>query len=96
MTKQEIISQLKLMENQHVFIINSAKVKNPSYFNLYFLKINDNKYLACDSLAGFIYGEIIPENYMTIEKVTEMIFGYFKTGFKFTGIKYAELPKVIG
>lgn len=32
---------------------------------------------------------------MNIENVTEMICEYFKLGFKFTGTKSVELPKVI-
>lgn len=54
MTKEIIKEKLITMKEQHILELHCGKVKKPEYINLYFLKINNDKFLACDSLAGFL------------------------------------------
>ncbi|MGL5151646.1 MAG: hypothetical protein ACRC7N_13865 [Clostridium sp.] len=56
------------------------KAKKKTYSKLYFLKLNDDKYLVCNILGGFVIGIIIEENYMALEKKLEMIQGYLDEG----------------
>lgn len=96
MGAQEIIQNLSEMEEQNVLELRATKISdNIIYPHLFFLKINDNKYLACDQLIGFIYGTIIPENYMTIEKTATMIEGYLKLGYKIVDIYDPKFPEKI-
>lgn len=68
MIKEQVREKLLEMKEQYIFEITGEKAKKKTYSKLYFLKLNDNKYLACDILAGFIIGTIIKENYMILEK----------------------------
>ena len=64
MKKVEVKEKLLEMKEQYVFEITGEKAKKKTYSKLYFLKLNDDRYLACDILlAGFIIGTIIEENY---------------------------------
>lgn len=95
LNKESIASVLKEMKNQHILKIDGHSLKNITYLHLYFLKINDNRYLACNILQGFLIGTIIEENYMSLEKVTTMIYGYIKEGYKFSEIFDPKFDKVI-
>lgn len=95
MTKEEVRQKLLEMKEQYIFEITGEKAKKKTYSKLYFLKLNDNRYLACDVLAGFIIGTIIEENYMTLEKTLEMIQGYLDEGYILVGISNPKFPKII-
>ncbi|MGL4866337.1 MAG: hypothetical protein ACRC4T_24865 [Cetobacterium sp.] len=95
MTKEQIESCLLNMENQCVFEITGKTAKKATYFKLYFLKLNNNKFLACDILAGFLIGTIIEENYMTIERTIKMIQEYFQDGYSFEKIFNPNFPKIV-
>ncbi|MGL5412954.1 hypothetical protein [Cetobacterium sp.] len=95
MTKEEVRQKLLEMKEQYIFEITGEKAKKKTYSKLYFLKLNDNRYLACDVLAGFVIGTIIEENYMTLEKTLEMIQGYLDEGYILVGISNPKFPKVI-
>ena len=95
MTKEEVREKLLEMKEQYIFEITGEKAKKKTYSKLYFLKLNDNRYLACDILAGFVIGTIIEENYMTLEKTLEMIQGYLDEGYILVGISNPKFPKVI-
>lgn len=83
------------MKKQYIFEITGEKAKKKTYSKLYFLKLNDNRYLACDVLAGFVTGTIIKENYMTLEKTLEMIQEYLDEGYTLAGISNPQFPRVI-
>lgn len=95
MTEGQIKDCLLTMKNQYVFEISGKTAKKATYFKLYFLKLNDNKFLACDILAGFLIGTIIEENYMSIDRTTKMIQEYFEDGYSFEKIFNPNFPKVI-
>lgn len=95
MTKEKIQEKLITMKEQHILELHCGEVKKPEYINLYFLKINNDKFLACDSLAGFLYGTIVPENYMSLGKVSEMIYEHTEKGFVFKKISNPKFYKVI-
>ncbi|MGL5151825.1 MAG: hypothetical protein ACRC7N_14760, partial [Clostridium sp.] len=75
--------------------ITGEKAKKKTYSKLYFLKLNNDRYLACDILAGFVIGSIIEENYMTLEKTLEMVQGYLDEGYMLAGISNPQFPRVI-
>ncbi|MGL5903948.1 MAG: hypothetical protein ACRCZO_14805 [Cetobacterium sp.] len=95
MTKEEVRDKLLGMKEQYVFEITGEKAKKKTYSKLYFLKLNNNRYLACDILAGFVIGTIIEENYMTLEKTLEMIQGYLDEGYTLVGISDPKFQRVI-
>lgn len=95
MTKEEVRKKLLEMNEQYVFEITGEKAKKKTYSKLYFLKLSNDRYLACDILAGFVIGTIIEENYMTLEKTLEMIQGYFEEGYTLVGTSDPQFPKII-
>ena len=95
MAKEEVRRRLLEMKEQYVFEITGEKAKKKTYSKLYFLKLNNDRYLACDILAGFIIGTIIEENYMTLEKTLEMIQGYLEEGYTLVSISNPEFSKTI-
>lgn len=95
MTKKKVREKLLEMKEQYVFEITGEKAKKKTYSKLYFLKINDDRYLACDILVGFVIGTIIEENYMTLEKTLEMIQGYLDEGYILVGISDPKFSKTI-
>ncbi|MGL5023928.1 MAG: hypothetical protein ACRC5S_11545 [Cetobacterium sp.] len=95
MKKVEVREKLLEMKEQYVFEITGEKAKKKTYSKLYFLKLNDDRYLACDILAGFIIGTIIEENYMSLEKTLEMIQGYLDEGYTLVGISTPQFSKII-
>lgn len=95
MTKEDVRDKLLEMKEQYVFEITGEKAKKKTYSKLYFLKLNNNRYLACDILAGFVIGTIIEENYMTLEKTLEMIQGYLEEEYVLIGISDPKFPRVI-
>ena len=95
MTKEEVREKLSEMKEQYVFEITGEKAKKKTYSKLYFLKLNNDRYLACDILAGFVIGTIIEENYMTLEKTLEMIQGYLDEGYTLVGISEPKFPRII-
>lgn len=95
MAKEEVREKLLEMKEQYVFEISGEKAKKKTYSKLYFLKLNDNRYLACDILAGFVIGTIIEENYMNLEKTLEMVQGYLDEGYTLVGISNPQFPRVI-
>lgn len=96
MNIKKIIQNLSEMKEQYVLELRAIKISDKTiYPRLFFLKINDNRYLACDQLIGFIYGTIIPENYMTIEKTATMIEGYLKLNYELVDIYNPKFSKKI-
>ncbi|MEG0237644.1 hypothetical protein [Cetobacterium sp.] len=95
MTKEEVREKLLEMKEQYIFEITGEKAKKKTYSKLYFLKLNDNRYLACDILAGFIIGTIIEENYMNLEKTLEMVQGYLDEGYTLVGISDPKFSKIV-
>lgn len=95
MTKEIIREKLISMEEQHVLELHCGEVKKPEYINLYFFKISSDRFLACDSLAGFLYGTIVAENYMTLNKVTEMVNEHIEKGYVFKKISNPKFFKII-
>ncbi|MGL5152919.1 MAG: hypothetical protein ACRC7N_20370 [Clostridium sp.] len=95
MKKVEVREKLLEMKEQYVFEITGEKAKKKTYSKLYFLKLNNDRYLACDILAGFIIGTIIEENYMSLEKTLEMIQGYLDEGYTLVGISKPQFSKII-
>lgn len=53
MTKEEVREKLLEMKEQYIFEITGENAKKKTYSKLYFLKLNDDRYLACDILAGY-------------------------------------------
>lgn len=95
MKKEEVRKKLLEMKEQYIFEITGEKARKKTYSKLYFLKLNNNKYLACDILAGFVIGTIVEENYMTLEKTLEMIQGYLEEGYILVGVSNPQFPKII-
>lgn len=95
MTKEEIREELLKMKKQSVLEITGEKAKKKTYSKLYFLKLNNDRYLACDVLAGFVIGTIIEENYMTLQKTLEMIQGYLDIGYTLVGVSNPQFSRII-
>ncbi|MHA4990436.1 hypothetical protein [Cetobacterium somerae] len=95
MTKGEVREKLLGMKEQYIFEITGEKAKKKTYSKLYFLKLNDDRYLACDILAGFVIGTIIEENYMSLEKTLEMVQGYLDEGYALVGISNPKFSKIV-
>lgn len=95
MTKEEVREKLLEMKEQYIFEITGEKAKKKTYSKLYFFKLNDNRYLACDILAGFVIGTIIEENYMNLEKTLEMVQGYLDEGYTLAGISDPKFSKIV-
>ncbi|MGL5592831.1 MAG: hypothetical protein ACRDDH_02705 [Cetobacterium sp.] len=95
MTKEKVRQELLKMKEQYIFEITGEKSKKKTYSKLYFLKLNNDRYLACDILAGFVIGTIIEENYMTLEKTLEMIQGYLEKEYTLIGISDPQFSRVI-
>ncbi len=51
MTKEEVREKLLEMKEQYIFEITGEKAKKKTYSKLYFFKLNDNRYLACDIIS---------------------------------------------
>ncbi|MGL4875331.1 MAG: hypothetical protein ACRC30_11845 [Clostridium sp.] len=95
MTKEEVREKLLGMKEQYIFEISGEKAKKKTYSKLYFLKLNDDRYLACNILAGFVIGTIIEENYMTLEKTLEMVQEYLDEGYTLVGISDPKFSKIV-
>lgn len=93
--REDLKVVLKEMKNQYILSIDSHNLKNTKYYHLFFLKINNDRYLACDVIQGFVLGNIIEENYMSLDKVSTMIYGYIEEGYKFSEIFDPKFNKEI-